>query len=255
MAYTVKKISELSGVTVRTLHFYEEEGLLKPAYHGTNGYRFYEEKELLQLQQILFFKELGLTLNQIKKILGRNDFDQLAALHSHKKAISRDWERLGRLIETIDKTIEHLSGKQKMKEKEIYEGFISKEKQKEYETYLKNRLGKDHPSFAECEKNMKNSTQQDAERAKKECDAVFGELAKNWEQNCSPSSKEVQAAVQKLYIWVKQFWTPDKDSFPGLGQMYTELEWKKFFGKYDPNHPRLAMFLAEGMKVFAEKNL
>ena len=56
MAYTVKTLSELSGVTIRTLHFYEELGLLKPAYHGTNGYRYYEEKELLQLQQILFFK-------------------------------------------------------------------------------------------------------------------------------------------------------------------------------------------------------
>jgi DNA-binding transcriptional MerR regulator len=56
MAYTVKTLSEFSGVTIRTLHFYEELGLLKPAYHGTNGYRYYEEKELLQLQQILFFK-------------------------------------------------------------------------------------------------------------------------------------------------------------------------------------------------------
>ena len=69
MAYTVKKLSELSGVTVRTLHFYEELGILKPAYHGSNGYRYYEESELLQLQQILFFKELGFTLKQIQKVL------------------------------------------------------------------------------------------------------------------------------------------------------------------------------------------
>ena len=86
MVYTVKKLSELSGVTVRTLHFYEEAGLLKPAYYGSNGYRYYEENELLQLQQILFFKELGLSIKQISKVLGSNDFDQLAALHSHKKA-------------------------------------------------------------------------------------------------------------------------------------------------------------------------
>ena len=78
MAYTVKKLSELSGVTVRTLHFYEEEGLLKPSYYGSNGYRYYEEKELLQLQQILFFKELGFTIKQIKKVIGKCDFDQLS---------------------------------------------------------------------------------------------------------------------------------------------------------------------------------
>ena len=123
MAYTVKKLSELSGVTVRTLHFYEELGLLKPAYHGSNGYRYYEEKELLQLQQILFFKELGFTLKQIQKVLGKSDFDQLAALHSHRKSLSQEWEKIGQLLKTIDKTINHLQGKKKMKDQEIFDGF------------------------------------------------------------------------------------------------------------------------------------
>lgn len=123
MAYTVKKLSEISGVTVRTLHFYEEAGLLKPAYYGANGYRYYEEKELLQLQQILFFKELGLTLKQIRKVIGKSDFDQIAALHSHRRALSCEWEKIGRLLKTIDKTIKHLKGKKKMKDKEMFDGF------------------------------------------------------------------------------------------------------------------------------------
>src|SRR5271167_777458 len=111
MAYTVKKLSELSRVTVRTLHFYEEAELLKPAYYGSNGYRYYEENELLQLQQILFFKELGFSLKQIEKVLGRSDFDQLAALYSHRKTLIREREKIGQLIETIDGTIKHLNGK------------------------------------------------------------------------------------------------------------------------------------------------
>src|SRR5580692_6965252 len=123
MAYTVKKLSELSGVTVRTLHFYEEIGLLKPAYHGANGYRYYEEKELLQLQQILFFKQLGFSLKQIQKVLGKSDFDQLSALHSHRKSLSLEWEKIGQLLKTIDKTIKHLKGKKKMKDTEIFDGF------------------------------------------------------------------------------------------------------------------------------------
>ena len=118
MAYTVKKLSELSGVTIRTLHFYEEIGLLKPAYHGSNGYRYYEEKELLQLQQILFFKELGFSLKQIQKVIGRDDFDQLSALYSHRKSLNREWEKIGVLLDTIDKTIKHMKGKKKMKDKE-----------------------------------------------------------------------------------------------------------------------------------------
>lgn len=108
MVYTVKKLSEMSRVTVRTLHFYEEAGLLKPAYYGANGYRYYEETKLLQLQQILFFKELGFTLKQIGKVLGKSDFDQLAALYTHKKALSREWEKIGCLLHIIDKTIKHL---------------------------------------------------------------------------------------------------------------------------------------------------
>ena len=121
MAYTVKKLSELSGVTVRTLHFYEEAGLLKPAYYGSNGYRYYEEKELLQLQQILFFKELGFSIKQISKVLGRSDFNQLAALHSHRKALNLEREKIEKLIETIDGTIKHLKGKKKMKDREIFD--------------------------------------------------------------------------------------------------------------------------------------
>lgn len=255
MAYTVKQLSKLSGVTVRTLHFYEEEGVLKPAYYGSNGYRYYEEKQLLQLQQILFFKEMGFSLKQISKVLGKSDFDQLSALNSHKESLSREWDRIKRLIETVDKTIEHLNGKRKMKEEDMYDGFITKEKQAEYIEYLKNRLGEDHPSFAECEKNSKNAKKGDVEKAKQECDAAFKEFARLKEAQFSSSSPEVQAMVQRLYNWVKQFWTPDKESFPALGEMYTELEWKKFFGKYDLHHPKLAKFVAEGMKCFAREKL
>ena len=80
MAYTVKQVAAMSGVSVRTLHFYDETGLLKPACRGANGYRFYEEPQLLALQQILFYRELGFELKQIKRILGRPDFTQLGPL-------------------------------------------------------------------------------------------------------------------------------------------------------------------------------
>ena len=85
MAYTVKQVAAMSGVSVRTLHFYDEAGLLKPANHGANGYRFYEEPQLLALQQILFYRELGFELKQIKEILGRANFEKVAALESHRK--------------------------------------------------------------------------------------------------------------------------------------------------------------------------
>ncbi len=123
MAYTVKQVAAMSGVSVRTLHFYDETGLLKPAHLGANGYRFYEEPQLLALQQILFYRELGFELKQIKQILGRADFEKVAALRSHRKVLQKNLTRTHQLIETIDKTIQHLKGTKKMKSKEMFAGF------------------------------------------------------------------------------------------------------------------------------------
>ncbi|MEO6035869.1 MAG: MerR family transcriptional regulator [Verrucomicrobiota bacterium] len=123
MAFTVKQVAAMSGVSIRTLHFYDETGLLKPAHFGANGYRFYEEPQLLILQQILFYRELGFELKQIKEILGRADFEKVAALQSHRKILEKNLTRTHALIETIDKTIQHLKGTKKMKNQEMFAGF------------------------------------------------------------------------------------------------------------------------------------
>lgn len=123
MAYTVKQVAELSGVSVRTLHFYDESELLKPAWTGANGYRFYEEPQLLTLQQILFYRELGMQLRQIRQLLGRPDFQRVDALRSHRKALEERLARTRRLLETIDHTIDHLEGRKPMNGEQIFAGF------------------------------------------------------------------------------------------------------------------------------------
>jgi DNA-binding transcriptional MerR regulator len=123
MACTVKQVAAMSGVSVRTLHFYDEAGLLKPAYLGANGYRFYEEPQLLKLQQILFYRELGFELKRIKQVLGQAKFQKVAALQSHRKVLEKNGTRTRTLIETIDKTIKHLKGTKKMKSEELFTGF------------------------------------------------------------------------------------------------------------------------------------
>lgn len=123
MAYTVKQVAELSGVSVRTLHFYDESDLLKPAWTGANGYRFYEEPQLLTLQQILFYRELGMQLRQIRQLLGRPDFQRVDALRSHRKALEERLARTRRLLETIDHTIDHLEGRKPMNGEQIFAGF------------------------------------------------------------------------------------------------------------------------------------
>ncbi len=123
MAYTVKQVAAMSGVSVRTLHFYDEMALLKPAYAKANGYRIYEEPQLLKLQQILFYRELGFELKRIKKILGQRKFEKMAALKSHRQVLEKNVTRTRTLIETIDKTISHLKGTKKMKSEELFTGF------------------------------------------------------------------------------------------------------------------------------------
>ena len=123
MAYTVRQVAAMSGVSVRTLHFYDETALLKPAYTRANGYRVYEEAQLLMLQQILFYRELGFELKRIKRVLGQAKFQKAAALRSHRRVLEQNVTRTRTLIETIDKTIAHLKGRKKMKSEELFAGF------------------------------------------------------------------------------------------------------------------------------------
>ena len=113
----------MSGVSVRTLHFYDELALLRPAYTKANGYRIYEEPQLLVLQQILFYRELGLELKRIKKILSQRKFEKVAALQSHRQVLEKNVTRTRTLIETIDRTIKHLKGTKKMKSEDLFNGF------------------------------------------------------------------------------------------------------------------------------------
>lgn len=257
MAYTVQKLAKLSGVSIRTLHFYDEIGLLRPAYIENNGYRYYEEKELLLLQQILFFRELGFALKKIQKILGKGDFDKIAALQSHRKILQNSIERTKELITTIDKTISHLQGGKKMKDQEIYHGFITKEKQAEYEQYLINRLGDAVKDSLEASKaKMKNWSKADWDKFSKEWDAICKDLAQLLEMNLRVDAEEVQKVIRRHYEWLP--WSGaacTKEAYVGLGQGYVEFEWKKAFASYDPHHPRLAKFMAAAMQVFAEREL
>jgi len=249
MAYTVKKLSELSGVTVRTLHFYEEADLLKPAYYGSNGYRYYEENELLQLQQILFFKELAFSIKQISKVLGQSDFDQLAALHSHRKALSREREKIEELIETIDGTIKHLKGKKKMKDKEFFSGFSLLTKGKGNETY-----------FA-AEELVLNSVknpgleieQSQREQIAKTGNEIYSKVADCMKKGLLPTSDQVQRLIKKHHTFNEQFNHTTKKVYVALAELYEEHP--EFRKQLDTIHPELASFLANAMKTFAEREL
>lgn len=250
MDYTIQKLALLSGITVRTLHFYDEIGLLKPAYVAENGYRYYQEKQLLLLQQILFFREIGFELKEIKKILGKSDFDKQKALQSHKKVLQSKVERLVQLMETVDTTLQYFEGKNMMNEKQLFKGF-DKEKQAQYEKQLVDRFGnsvKEH--IAQSNQNIKNWTMDHWDKVSREFSEICKELTILLEKKYAVDSPEVQALIQRHYKWIMQFWVPNKESYAGLALGYMEKEWKKTF---EPYHSELANYLLQAMQLFAQK--
>lgn len=249
MAYTVAKLAQISGVSVRTLHWYDEVGLLKPAYHGSNGYRYYEEEQLLVLQQILFFKELGFELQKIRKILSRSDFDKMAALSSHREVLKKNLEQTRKLLKTIDKTIEHLKGTKKMKEKQMFSGF-SKEQQAIYEKQIIERFGeKGKIHIEESKEKAKKISPIDEERLKKEFESICSDFLKLMKEKEKFNSAEVKKVTKRHFDWLKNFWTPDKESYAAHGQFIVESELRKAYETY---HPDLPEFIANAIKSFAK---
>ncbi len=251
MAYAVKELAKLSGISVRTLHWYDEIGLLKPAYHAANGYRYYEEEQLLLLQQILFFKELGFSLDDIQKLLSQNDFDNLKALYAHRQTLEEDINRKHSLIATIDKTIQYLKGKDTMTAKEFYYGFDS-QKQNEHEKYLvdNNILSQDF--LDECNAKVKDWTENEKRAFIDDIEKIMNALIVCLEIKLEPSSKEVQDLIYQHYIWLERTWTPTKEKYLGLAQLYETPEFRVF---YDSRHPELFEYMIKAMHFYANKNL
>jgi MerR family transcriptional regulator, thiopeptide resistance regulator len=252
MAYAVKELAKISGVSVRTLHFYDEVGLLKPAYYGANGYRYYEEKQLLLLQQILFFRRLGLELKQIKRLLGQSDFDACAALRSHRKILQENLRTARELIKTIDQTLEHLEGKRKMKTTEMFKGFDQK-KQDEHERYLIKRYGDGmREGIAESKRKVKDWTKRDWEKSGNEWNQICKDLITAMVKSAPASGGQVQEIIRRHFNWLKQFWTPTRESYRGHAEFLLDSELRQ---AYDAQDPKLAVFMAKAMKVFADAEL
>lgn len=251
MDYTVTQLSKLSKVSARTLHFYDEIGLLKPAYRS-KGYRYYQERELLQLQQILFFKELGFSLKQIQKVVGQNDFDQLAALYSHQKSLSQEWEKIGKLLKTIDKTIQHLKGKKKMKDQEVFDGFnitiIAKAKGSESYFNAESVVLKSvrNPATEKKEKEF-------YENLTNKIGVIFKDLIDCINKGLNPTSSQVQKIIKRHHDFIQEFHFATKEVYNALAQLYVEHpDYKKQLAQY---HAKLPAFIAQAMKAFTDSKL
>jgi MerR family transcriptional regulator, thiopeptide resistance regulator len=245
MSYTVKQLSDLAGVSVRTLHYYDEIGLLKPDSTRPNGYREYGDDTVLKLQQILFYRELDLNLEAIKAILTRPDFDAVAALEAHRLSLQGRAARLKRLLQTVDDTILHMKGLKEMSKKQLFEAF-SEEEQEKYAAEAEQMY--DPEIVRASQMKWKSYTQQDKQRIGDEGNAAYESIVEAIP--FGPASPQAQAGVERWRKHMDTFWTPNLEQLLGLAEMYnTDARFKANFDKIDP---RLAAFMLEAVGVYVK---
>ena len=243
--FTVKQLSKMAGVTPRTLHHYDDIGLLKPSRIGDNGYRYYGEEALLKLQQILFYRELEFPLEEIRRIMGRRDFDVLGALQSHKDALQNQAARLNRLLVTVDNTIQHLKGEKLMSQKGLFEGF-SEEEQEKYAQEAEQMY--DPETVRESNRKWKSYSAAEKEAILAEGKSIYLDLAGAMSKGAA--SAQVQAVITRWHKHMQYFWSPNDEQLLGLADLYNNDP--RFRENYEKVAPNLSEFMREAVTVYVE---
>lgn len=251
MRRTVKQVAKAAGVSVRTLHHYDAIGLLAPAEIGANGYRYYGREEMLRLQQILFYRELGFGLADIGPILDDPAFDPLTALRGHRAALESRIDRYRDLIRTIDRTIASLEEDKEMDDNDLYAG-IAPETRERWEREAERFWGKEAVEAAQT-KARALSKEQIAE-IQREMVEIRDDFTRLFREGADPGSGAVQAVTARHYAWISHSWTPNAEAFRGLGRFYVENP--EFRGTYDDEKlPGCPEFIAEAMATYADRVL
>jgi DNA-binding transcriptional MerR regulator len=248
---TVRQLAKAAGISIRTLHHYDAIGLLVPAHVGSNGYRYYGRAELLKLQQILFYRELGLPLGEIRSILDDPTFDPLSALRDHRMALAGRIDRYRELIGTIDRTIASIERDEDMDDNDYYAG-IAPETRERWEREAGEAWGAERVRAANA--RAKSLSKGDVAALKAEMEAIRADFQGLFADGQSAGSAAAQAVTARHYRWVCHSWTPDAAAFAGLGRLYVENP--EFRATYEDGAlPGTAAFIADAMAIYADRSL
>lgn len=253
MEYSIREVSEIAGISARTLRYYDSIGLLKPAFVQESGYRYYGERELEMLQQILFYRERGFKLDQIAKILYSEDFDVMSALGEHLAELKKEQARIQSMITTVKKTIASMKGEITMNDQERFEAFKKDAVQKNEEAYgqeIRSRYG-DEEVDASNQKilNMTKEEYQRFQALSQELNDLLKTAVRSGEK---PEGEAGRSAVRLHKEWLTMTWkTYSVKAHQGVAQMYTADE--RFTKYYDSEIPGCAQFLKEAVEYWAEK--
>ncbi len=244
--FTVKQLSRIAGVSPRTLHYYDEIGLLKPAHIATNGYRYYDDNCVLRLQQILLCRELDLSLEQIKKMINKPGYDNIFALSAHKKALLKRIQRLEKLVNTVEDTILFIQGEKTMSKRQLFAALSPEEENKMEKEAMQMY---DPQVVKDSNRKWKNYSKAEQERILAEGNQIYELIAGNMDKGAE--SAEVQNAVARWHHHIEYFWNPNDDQLLGLADLYNDdPRFKQNFDKFDP---RLTEFMREAVAIYVQR--
>jgi len=246
MDYSISQLAKLAGVSVRTLHHYDDVGLLKPSHVKPNGYRCYEEPELIKLQQILFFKELEFSLEQIKAMMEAPGFDVAEALNDQRRLLEMKRERLDRLLSTIDRTIVDVKEGNEMTAGELY-GSFTREQIEEYKKEVREKWGS--KELEQSEERTRHWTPADYARVQEEGAAILRKIVPLMDKG--PADAAVQEQIEKYFQQICKFYDCTLEIFRGLGEMYVSDErFAAYFRNFDDGLPA---FMRDAMAVYCDE--
>ncbi|MDF2884545.1 MAG: MerR family transcriptional regulator [Clostridiaceae bacterium] len=253
MEYTVQKLSKIAGVSTRTLRYYDEIGILKPARINSSGYRIYGQNEVDRLQQILFYRELGVSLDSIKLIVTSSTFDGNKALREHREKLLAKRQQLDLLIENIDKTLGVSEGRIIMTDSEKFKGFKQKlidENEKKYGEEIREKYGDEQ--VEKSNKKFKNMTKEQFDEFEKLGNQVL-ETLKSAFATGDPAGELAQKAADLHRQWLCYTWPSySKEAHAGLAQMYVDDA--RFTAYYDKEQPGTAAFLRDSVLIYTGMN-
>ncbi|NGM84949.1 MerR family transcriptional regulator [Paenibacillus sp. 7124] len=251
--YTVQKLAKLAGISARTLRYYDEFGILKPSRINSSGYRIYGRPEVDLLQQILFYRELGLSLENIKAIVTSPSFDGTKALRTHHGRLLAKREQLDRLISNVEITLAEREGRITMSDTEKFEGFKQKmieDNEQAYGTEARGKYGDE--AVDRSNKQLMNMTEEQYAAVQKMEEDMFASLAEGMKTG-DPAGEAAQLAADLHRQWLTFFWgSYSPEAHAGVAQMYVEDE--RFTAYYDKRGAGLARFLRDAVHAYTSKS-
>jgi DNA-binding transcriptional MerR regulator len=250
VAYTVGEVAKLARVSVRTLHHYDEVGLLRPSERSDAGYRLYSLGDLERLQQVLFYKELGFALDEIAGLMNDPAFDRREALLVQRELVAGQALRLEALLGLIDKTLTSLEGGIHMTKEEMFEVFGDFDPS-QYEDEVKERWG-DTDAYKESTRRAARYTKDDWARFKAESEEINATIVALMDEGVAPDDPRAMDAVERHRLQIDQWFYPcSHEMHSNLGEMY--IADPRFTATYEKIHPGMARYVRDAIKANAAR--